>query len=66
MLSSQNTALEPTYVSDKRKFFNGRRFATCVKTEQVSGAEKWLGYLLGPAVAAAFRAFGDGYREVLR
>ena len=35
----------------KNKLFNGKRFATCIKTEQVTGAEKWLGYLLGPAGA---------------
>ena len=48
----------------KNKFFNGKRFATCVKTEQVTGAEKWLGYLLGPAGALLLNAVLATYLNV--
>ena len=48
----------------KNEFFNGKRFATCVKTEQVSGAEKWLGYLLGPAGALLLNAVLATYLNV--
>ena len=40
----------------KKEFFDGKRLATRVKTEQVTGAEKWLGYLLGPAGALLLNA----------
>lgn len=46
------------------KFFNGKRFATCVKTEQVTGGEKWLGYLLGPAGALLLNAVLATYLNV--
>ena len=48
----------------KRELFNGKRLATCVKTEQVSGAEKWLGYLLGPAGALLLNAVLATYLNV--
>ena len=48
----------------KREFFNGKRFATCVKMENVSGAEKWLGYLLGPAGALLLNAVLATYLNV--
>ena len=48
----------------KKELFNGKRFATCVKTEQVSGAEKWLGYLLGPAGALLLNAVLATYLNV--
>ena len=48
----------------KKEFFNGKRFATCVKTEQVSRAEKWLGYLLGPAGALLLNAVLATYLNV--
>ena len=48
----------------KRELFNGKRFATCVKTEQVSGAEKWLGYLVGPAGAILLNAVLGTYLNV--
>ena len=48
----------------KNKFFNGKRFATCVRTEQVTGAEKWLGYLLGPAGALLLNAVLATYLNV--
>ena len=48
----------------KKRFFNGKRFATCVKTEQVSGKEKWLGYLLGPAGALLLNAVLATYLNV--
>ena len=46
------------------KFFNGKRFATRVKTERVTGAEKWLGYLLGPAGALLLNAVLATYLNV--
>ena len=46
------------------KFFNGKRFATCVRTEQVTGTEKWLGYLLGPAGALLLNAVLATYLNV--
>ena len=48
----------------RKELFNGKRFATCVKTEQVSGAEKWLGYLLGPAGALLLNAVLATYLNV--
>ena len=48
----------------KNKLFNGKRFATCVKAEQVSGSEKWLGYLLGPAGALLLNAVLATYLNV--
>ena len=48
----------------KNKLFNGKRFATCIKTEQVTGAEKWLGYLLGPAGALLLNAVLATYLNV--
>ncbi|MBR3949182.1 MAG: MFS transporter [Oscillospiraceae bacterium] len=48
----------------KKELFNGKRFATCVKTEQVSSAEKWLGYLLGPAGALLLNAVLATYLNV--
>lgn len=48
----------------RKELFNGERFATCVKTEQVSGAEKWLGYLLGPAGALLLNAVLATYLNV--
>ena len=48
----------------KKEFFDGKHFATCVKTEQVSGAEKWLGYLLGPAGALLLNAVLATYLNV--
>ena len=50
--------------SMKNKLFNGKRFATCVKAEQVSGSEKWLGYLLGPAGALLLNAVLATYLNV--
>ena len=52
-------------LSSKNKvFFNGKRFTTRVKTERVSGAEKWLGYLLGPAGALLLNAVLATYLNV--
>lgn len=48
----------------KKELFNGKRFATCVKTEQVNGAERWLGYLLGPAGALLLNAVLATYLNV--
>ena len=48
----------------KKELFNGKRFATCVKTEQVGSAEKWLGYLLGPAGALLLNAVLATYLNV--
>ena len=48
----------------KKEFFNGNRFATCIKTEQVGGGEKWLGYLLGPAGALLLNAVLATYLNV--
>ena len=48
----------------KKEFFNGKRFATCIKTEQVGGGEKWLGYLLGPAGALLLNAVLATYLNV--
>ena len=48
----------------KNELFNGKRFATCVKTEQVNGAERWLGYLLGPAGALLLNAVLATYLNV--
>ena len=48
----------------KKELFNGKRFATCVKTKQVSSAEKWLGYLLGPAGALLLNAVLATYLNV--
>lgn len=48
----------------KRELFNGKHFATCVRTERVSGAEKWLGYLLGPAGALLLNAVLATYLNV--
>ena len=55
----------------KNKFFDGKRFATCIKSEQVTGTEKWLGYLLGPAGALLLNAvlatyLNDYYTDVLK
>ena len=48
----------------KRAFFDGKRLASRVKTEQVGGAEKWLGYLLGPAGAILLNAVLGTYLNV--
>ena len=48
----------------KKELFNGRRFASCVKAEQVSSSEKWLGYLLGPAGALLLNAVLATYLNV--
>lgn len=48
----------------EKELFNGKRFATCVKTEQVGSAEKWLGYLLGPAGALLLNAVLATYLNV--
>ena len=48
----------------KNKFFNGKRFASCVRTEKVSASEKWLGYLLGPAGALLLNAVLATYLNV--
>ena len=48
----------------KKELFNGKRFATFVKTEQVGSAEKWLGYLLGPAGALLLNAVLATYLNV--
>ena len=48
----------------KRELFNGRRFATCIKADQVKASEKWLGYLLGPAGALLLNAVLATYLNV--
>ena len=48
----------------KKEIFNGKRFATSIKTEQVTGAERWLGYLLGPAGALLLNAVLATYLNV--
>ena len=48
----------------KRELFNGKRLATCVRTEKVGGAERWLGYLLGPAGALLLNAVLATYLNV--
>lgn len=48
----------------KRELFDGKRFATRVKTEQVGGGERWLGYLLGPAGALLLNAVLATYLNV--
>ena len=48
----------------KKELFNGKRFATRIQAEQVSGKEKWLGYLLGPAGALLLNAVLATYLNV--
>lgn len=48
----------------KKELFNGRRLTSRVKTEQVSGGERWLGYLLGPAGALLLNAVLATYLNV--
>ena len=48
----------------KSELFNGKRFDTCIKTDEVRGAEKWLGYLLGPAGALLLNAVLATYLNV--
>ena len=48
----------------KRELFHGKRFATRIKADRVNGAEKWLGYLLGPAGALLLNAVLATYLNV--
>ena len=48
----------------KQNFFNGKRLASCITTEQVTGKERWLGYLLGPAGALLLNAVLATYLNV--
>lgn len=48
----------------KKELFNGKRLATRIKTEQVTGTERWLGYLLGPAGALLLNAVLATYLNV--
>lgn len=48
----------------KKELFNGKRFATRIQADQVSGKEKWLGYLLGPAGALLLNAVLATYLNV--
>ena len=48
----------------ENRLFNGKCFTTRIKTEQVTGAEKWLGYLLGPAGALLLNAVLATYLNV--
>lgn len=48
----------------KRELFDGKRLASCVHSEQVTGKERWLGYLLGPAGALLLNAVLATYLNV--
>ena len=48
----------------KQNFFNGKRLASCITTEQVTGKERWLGYLLGPAGALLLNAVLGTYLNI--
>ena len=48
----------------KKELFNGTRFASRVTCENVTGKERWLGYLLGPAGALLLNAVLATYLNV--
>ena len=48
----------------KRELFDGKRLASRVHTENVGKAEKWLGYLFGPAGAILLNAVLGTYLNV--
>ena len=48
----------------KKEIFNGKRFVSLVSSEKVSGKERWLGYLLGPAGALLLNAVLATYLNV--
>lgn len=48
----------------KGKMLNGRIFNTKVRSQNVSGKEKWLGYLLGPCGALLLNAVLGTYLNV--
>ena len=48
----------------KKEFFDGKYFASLVSSDKVSGKERWLGYLLGPAGALLLNAVLATYLNV--
>ena len=48
----------------KKEIFDGKRFASRVASDKVSGKERWLGYLLGPAGALLLNAVLATYLNV--
>ena len=48
----------------KQKLLNSRVFNTRVRSQNVSGGEKWLGYLIGPAGALLLNAVLGTYLNV--
>ena len=48
----------------KKTLFNGRRLASRIASEKVTGKERWLGYLLGPAGALLLNAVLATYLNV--
>lgn len=48
----------------KKELFNGKRLASKVRSEYVSGGERWLGYLVGPAGALLLNAVLATYLNV--
>ena len=48
----------------KKEFFDGKHFTSLVSTDKVSGKERWLGYLLGPAGALLLNAVLATYLNV--
>lgn len=49
---------------EKGKVLNGRIFNSCVHSKNVTGKEKWLGYLLGPCGALLLNAVLATYLNV--
>lgn len=48
----------------RKELFNGRRLASRIASEKVTGKERWLGYLLGPAGALLLNAVLATYLNV--
>ena len=48
----------------KKTLFNGSRFASRITSDKVTGRERWLGYLLGPAGALLLNAVLATYLHV--
>ena len=48
----------------KKEIFDGKRFASRIASDKVSGKERWLGYLLGPAGALLLNAVLATYLNV--